>query len=73
MDGDEIARRLVYLKGAKSECSQCGKAKWLNPTLEGRAVMLVTNGEITDQYDFIMLICENCGFVRLHDEERLHD
>ena len=21
----------------------------------------------------IVLICDNCGFVRLHDEEKLHD
>ena len=73
MDANEIALRLKNLKDAKTECPQCERTKWAEPGDEGRAILTVTNGEVTEHRALIVLICANCGFVRLHDEERLHD
>ena len=75
MDANEIALRLKNLKGADTKCPQCGKTKWKSPPGEGRAVLTVAyfeQGE-KEQVPLIVLICDNCGFVRLHDEEKLHD
>lgn len=73
MDANEIALRLKNLKDAKTQCPQCERAKWAQPGENGRAVLAVTNGEITEHMALIILICDNCGFVRLHEEPRLHD
>ena len=75
MDANEIAARLKNLKGAKTECPQCGSAKWANPPRNGRFFLLVTYAEEreAEQIPLIPLICGNCGFVRFHDEEKLHD
>jgi hypothetical protein len=73
MQGDEIAARLRNLKGAKAECPICGSTKWAEPGDNGRAMLTISNREITETLPLIPLVCENCGFVRLHDESRLHD
>jgi hypothetical protein len=73
MDANEIALRLKNLKGAKTQCPQCERTKWAEPGEGGRAILTVTNGEITEDLPLIILICDNCGFVRLHNETRLHD
>lgn len=77
MDGNEIAARLVNLKGAKAECSQCGQTKWASPEPDGRALLTLTSkGFPPSVYEdkwFVVLVCDHCGFLRLHDEEKLHD
>ena len=73
MDGNEIAARLKELKGANTECPQCGKTKWADPGDNGRAVITISNGSLIETFLPIILICDNCGFVRLHDERKLHD
>lgn len=72
MDGNEIAARL-RLKGATTECSQCGTTKWAEPGDNGRAIITITNGSLTETIRPVILICDNCGFVRMHDERKLHD
>jgi hypothetical protein len=73
MDGNEIAARLVNLKGAKAECPQCNQTKWATPEPNGRA-LLVIDGTVGQEIKrLVVLICDNCGFVRMHDEEKLHD
>lgn len=73
MDGNEIAARLVNLKGAKSQCPQCDKTKWATPEPNGRALVIIDNGQIQELQRLVILTCDNCGFVRLHDEQKLHD
>ncbi len=73
MDGTEIAARLLHLKGAKAECPQCGKTKWANPEPDGRAVLRIANNGLTEEFRPVILVCFNCGLVRMHDEQKLHD
>jgi hypothetical protein len=73
MDGNEIAARLVKLKGAKAECPQCERTKWATAEPNGRALLIIDNGLIQEVKRLVILICDNCGFVRLHDEQKLHD
>lgn len=73
MDANEIALRLKNLKGAKTQCPQCERTQWAEPGDEGRAILTVKNEQITEHLPLVILICDNCGFVRLHEESRLHD
>jgi len=75
LDGNEIAARLKHLKGAQAECPQCGKTEWENPPDDGRFLLSVTHAKhgYGEQLPLVVLICHNCGFVRFHDEEKLHD
>ncbi len=72
MDANEIAARLTFLKGAKTECPICDQTRWVNPT-DGRAILEITRDHRIERLPVIPLICNNCGFVRLVDERRLHD
>jgi len=72
VDANEIAARLTFLKGAQTECPICDQTRWVNPG-NGRAILEITNNNKIDRLPLIPLICNNCGFVRLIDEKRLHD
>ena len=72
MDAKEIAARLTFLKGADTECPICHQTRWANPG-DGRAILEITKNNQIDRLPLIALICKNCGFVRLIDEQRLHD
>jgi hypothetical protein len=73
MDGNEIAARLKFLKGADTKCPQCPSTKWATPEPNGRALLPIANGGQPEEFRPIILVCDNCGFVRLHDERKLHD
>jgi hypothetical protein len=67
MDGNEVAARLKF-KGAKPECPVCDSTKWKDP--QGPPFPLrVGNYDL----EVFALVCNQCGFVRFHEAERLHD
>jgi hypothetical protein len=68
-------RRRALLSTATQATAICCRLLIVNlsPPKAGRAVLRITNGEIREEKPLIVLICANCGFVRMHDEERLHD
>ena len=72
MDAEEIAARLTFLKGARAECPVCDQTRWVNPG-DGRAILEISEDGELQRLPVVPLICNNCGFVRLVDERRLHD
>ncbi len=70
MDRDEI-RRALEAKGADADCPACGANDWgiVEP---GGAVDLPYRAlTTTDFVTVAMMLCGNCGFLKMHRTETL--
>jgi transcription elongation factor Elf1 len=68
MDEHE-ARRALQAKGAKLDCPSCGHNDWNMPP---GAVAVVKATVIVEQtMDVVLMVCANCGLLRLHELETL--
>jgi hypothetical protein len=81
MVSHEAARRALELAGATMECPSCAGTDWRNFGLGDAVVILDAVGPNDKALGAgtglrvglfaHVLICANCGFVRLHSEDEL--
>jgi transcription elongation factor Elf1 len=57
-------RRALQAKGAKLDCPSCGHSDWKIPP--GALAVIKVTIIVEKTMDVGLMICSNCGFVRLH-------
>jgi len=71
VEGREIIAGLLK-KGARANCPMCDATRWVDTGDTGRAVLAIANAtDGIEEFRPVVWICDNCGFVRMHDERKL--